>query len=70
MPPEDSPAFRYSATLANEIERRWQDRWEKDGTYHAPNPMGPLSDGWERLGDVRLTARARGASPVEAELVR
>ena len=22
----------------NEIERRWQDRWEADGTYRTPNP--------------------------------
>jgi leucyl-tRNA synthetase len=46
---DDSPAHRYSATLANEIERRWQDRWAADGTYHAPNPEGPLQDGWDRL---------------------
>jgi leucyl-tRNA synthetase len=47
---DDSPAYRYTAALANDIERRWQDRWEVDGTYHAPNPVGPLRDGWERVG--------------------
>jgi leucyl-tRNA synthetase len=49
--PEDQPQFRYSAALANEIEGRWQDRWEADGTYHAPNPTGPLEPGWAELGD-------------------
>jgi leucyl-tRNA synthetase len=46
---DDSPAHRYTATLANTIERRWQDRWEADGTYHAPNPVGPLREGWDRV---------------------
>ena len=41
------PRFRYGAALANEIEARWQDRWELDGTYHAPNPTGPLSEGFD-----------------------
>ena len=34
----DRPPFRYDATLAAEIERRWQDRWEREGTFEAPNP--------------------------------
>ncbi len=33
--------FRYSAALAAEIERRWQDRWENEGTFQVPNPAGP-----------------------------
>jgi leucyl-tRNA synthetase len=40
----DLPPFRYTAQLANEIEARWQDHWEEHGTFHAPNPTGPLSD--------------------------
>ncbi|MGH8894347.1 MAG: leucine--tRNA ligase [Actinomycetes bacterium] len=36
--------FRYTAALAAEIEQRWQDRWERDGTFEAPNPSGPLGD--------------------------
>ncbi|MCX4685533.1 leucine--tRNA ligase [Kitasatospora purpeofusca] len=36
--------FRYSAALAAEIESRWQDIWEKEGTFHAPNPAGDLAD--------------------------
>src|SRR5690606_9202640 len=42
---QDVPPFRYTAELANEIERRWQDRWEQEGTYHAPNPVGDLAAG-------------------------
>jgi leucyl-tRNA synthetase len=38
------PPFRYTAGVANEIEPRWQDYWEERGTFHAPNPTGPLSD--------------------------
>jgi leucyl-tRNA synthetase len=44
---DDSPRHRYTAALANTIERRWQERWETDGTYHAPNPVGPLREGWD-----------------------
>lgn len=40
----DIPPFRYTAEMANEIEARWQDFWERHGTFHAPNPTGPLSD--------------------------
>ena len=29
------PPFRYDARLANEIELRWQERWEREGTFHA-----------------------------------
>jgi leucyl-tRNA synthetase len=41
---DDAPAHRYTATLANEIEARWQDAWEHGRTFEAPNPTGPLSD--------------------------
>ena len=40
--------FRYDATMANEIEPAWQARWEADGTFQAPNPVGPLSAGFSR----------------------
>ena len=43
------PPFRYTARLAEEIELRWQDRWEADGTFHTPSPAGPLSAGFERM---------------------
>jgi leucyl-tRNA synthetase len=35
---------RYTPELALEIEIAWQDRWEEEGTYHAPNPTGSLAD--------------------------
>ena len=38
------PTFRYSARLAAEIESRWQDTWEREGTYNAPNPAGPMAE--------------------------
>ena len=28
----------------SEIELRWQDRWDAEGTFEAPNPAGPLAD--------------------------
>ncbi|AZN29517.1 leucine--tRNA ligase [Flaviflexus salsibiostraticola] len=34
---------RYTAELAGEIESRWQDRWDEEGTYHVPNPVGDLA---------------------------
>ena len=43
-PDSKVPAFRYSATLANQIESKWQDAWDDSGTFHAPNPAGPLAE--------------------------
>ncbi|MFC4019523.1 leucine--tRNA ligase [Micromonospora sp. GCM10011542] len=43
-PAGDIPPFRYTAALADEIEHRWQDIWAREGTFHAPNPSGPLAD--------------------------
>jgi len=45
---DDVPPFRYTARLADEIERKWQDRWEAERTFWTPNPSGPLSEGFER----------------------
>src|SRR3954469_23796095 len=36
--------FRYGAALAEEIELRWQDRWEQEGTFRAPDPGEPGSE--------------------------
>jgi leucyl-tRNA synthetase len=41
---EGAPPFRYGAALAEQIERRWQDRWENEGTFHVPNPAGPWAE--------------------------
>ncbi|WP_433681500.1 leucine--tRNA ligase [Nocardia sp. CA-119907] len=38
----DVPEHRYNAGLAGRIERRWQRTWDERGTFHAPNPVGPL----------------------------
>ena len=43
-PADDQPRHRYDATLADEIETRWQASWRSNGTYHAPNPSGLLAD--------------------------
>ena len=41
--------FRYDARLANRIELAWQDRWQAEGTFWAPNPVGELAAGFERV---------------------
>lgn len=43
-PAADSPAHRYTGALAQEIEARWQDHWDAERTFEAPNPTGPLGD--------------------------
>jgi leucyl-tRNA synthetase len=43
----DAP-HRYTARLAADVEARWQDRWEDEGTFHAPNPIGDLADPKQR----------------------
>ena len=35
---EDRPPFWYDAQLAGEIERRWQERWEREGTFRVQDP--------------------------------
>ncbi len=49
MTESEIPTFRYTAALAERIELAWQDRWERDGTFHAPNPAGPLREGFDAL---------------------
>ena len=36
--------YRYTAELANQIEASWQERWDREGTFNAPNPVGALAD--------------------------
>jgi leucyl-tRNA synthetase len=48
---EDVSPYRYTARLANEIEQKWQDRWDEERTFWTPNPSGPLSEGFERVAD-------------------
>jgi len=49
----ETPPYRYNATLAEQIETAWQARWEQEGTFHAPNPIGDLSKGFEELRNSR-----------------
>src|SRR5215831_11563785 len=52
---EDLPPYRYGARLANEIESKWQDYWDEQRTFWAPNPVGPLDDGFDRVrGEGKL----------------
>ncbi|MDO5032654.1 leucine--tRNA ligase [Corynebacterium sp.] len=47
--PSDTTAHRYTPELAAQIEKHWQQYWKEHGTFHAPNPVGPLAkaDGGE-----------------------
>ena len=37
------PRFRYTAESAGRIEQRWQDNWNRWGTFNVPNPVGSLA---------------------------
>ncbi|QPK83227.1 leucine--tRNA ligase [Corynebacterium qintianiae] len=47
----EGPAYRYTAGLANEIEKKWQGYWRDNGTFEAPNPVGDLATGAQLPGD-------------------
>ena len=47
-------AHRYDASLAGEIEARWQDWWDEHGAFEVPNPSGPLADPEKLAGRERL----------------
>ncbi|WP_199551801.1 leucine--tRNA ligase [Streptomyces sp. N35] len=50
-PPEPAPPPAPPAPGAANIEARWQDIWDADGTYEAPNPKGDLA------GDAAVSGR-------------
>jgi len=50
-PTRTTPVQRYDAALANQIEAKWQDFWDQNGTFCAPNPVGDLSGGFEHLAN-------------------
>src|SRR4051794_21369970 len=54
-PAADVPPFRYTPALAESIEKAWQRRWAEEGTYDAPNPTGPLAEGFDRVAIGRHT---------------
>jgi leucyl-tRNA synthetase len=41
---EENPKYRYDATLAAEVEPRWQKAWEEQGAFRQPNPGEPGFD--------------------------
>jgi leucyl-tRNA synthetase len=41
---DDVPAQRYTPALANEIERKWQDRWDAEHVFWTPNESGLLAE--------------------------
>ena len=51
FPGADTPPHRYTAALAGQIETAWQDRWEREGTFLTPNPVGDLSAGFDKVAD-------------------
>jgi leucyl-tRNA synthetase len=51
--PDDAP-HRYTAALAAQIEQRWQDYWEEHGSFHAPNPTGPMAGPQAADGSPKL----------------
>ncbi len=54
----EGPAFRYTAELANDIERKWQAYWREHGTFNAPNPVGDLAlTGGETLPADKLNVQ-------------
>ncbi|MFE3676949.1 leucine--tRNA ligase [Streptomyces griseus] len=50
---ETAAPHRYTAAMAADIEARWQDFWDAEGAYEAPNPTGDLA------GDPELAARPK-----------
>ena len=50
---ETAAPHRYTAAMAADIETRWQDFWDAEGTYEAPNPTGDLA------GDPEIAARPK-----------
>ncbi|MBT2400938.1 leucine--tRNA ligase [Streptomyces sp. ISL-100] len=50
---EVAAPHRYTAAMAADIEARWQDFWDAEGTYEAPNPSGDLA------GDAELAAKPK-----------
>jgi leucyl-tRNA synthetase len=50
----DVPPHRYTAALAAAIEARWQDRWDAERTFEAPNPAGPLAEPEKVAGRDKL----------------
>jgi leucyl-tRNA synthetase len=44
MSADDAPRERYTPALANEIEHKWQDRWDAEHVFWTPNRTGLLAE--------------------------
>ena len=52
-PEADTPPHRYDASLAAEIETRWQARWDASGVYRTSNPGAEPASGRDTT-DLKL----------------
>ena len=50
----NTPLFRYNAAFADTLEVKWQDYWEANGTFEAPNPAGPIAEPDKVAGRPKL----------------
>ena len=48
------PAYRYNALLAARIEEKWQNHWDENHSFEAPNTAGPLADNAAVAGREKL----------------
>src|SRR5882757_5818151 len=48
---DEAPPQRYTAALANEIEHKWQDRWDEQHVFYTPNRTGLLSEDPRHIAD-------------------
>jgi leucyl-tRNA synthetase len=48
---DEAPPQRYTAALANEIEHKWQDRWDEEHVFYTPNRTGLLSEDPRHIAD-------------------
>ncbi|KFF31089.1 leucine--tRNA ligase [Bifidobacterium bombi] len=58
-----TPAYRYDAHMAQDIELKWQTYWDDNGTFWAANAKGNLTDGEGRNAEGRAPYFAIGMFP-------
>lgn len=52
--PSANTTHRYTPELAAQIESAWQQYWKDNGTFNAPNPVGPLAEEGKELPAEKL----------------
>ena len=55
--PSDNTTHRYTPELAAHIESAWQQYWKDNGTFNAPNPVGPLAEDGKELPAEKLNVQ-------------